>query len=295
MVVGSIHLEWFDDPSVQTLYLADYFATETKPVIILGDFNLEPDGSNNAAHNASAWEPLLAAGFAPTTPLACLNGTENTFTCKHTTDSQAEFTLAQDVLPSNAADSYDECKADCAANRDCASFVFSEAAATQCVLYSSTVDLAKVTAVDAAAVGLDVCVRGWENHQCQSAFSTCIMGKCNAASHVGPTHCSGYQLDWIWFRGECSVVRCGAVQFSAVQCNAAQYNARHCKTVRCGVVQSSAVQRSAIQSKKVRCSAVQRLVRQRRCCTSSQITCWDTHMLTTIFNNLNIDAAATHR
>lgn len=77
VTVGAVHLEWFGDPSAQTAAIADYFRTQVRgPAIIVGDFNIEPNGGNKAAPHARAWDPLLADGWISTTPIgasACSN------------------------------------------------------------------------------------------------------------------------------------------------------------------------------------------------------------------------------
>ena len=84
--IGGLHLEWFGDPASQTAAVAEYFESVDGPAIILGDFNLEPPGFNVRADwiqtgddwkdnlalappplNASAWAPLMDAGWTPTT------------------------------------------------------------------------------------------------------------------------------------------------------------------------------------------------------------------------------------
>jgi hypothetical protein len=75
ITVAGVHLEWFGDPSDQTQFIQQYFRDEPGPVIIAGDFNLEPTGGTVNAPNASAWDVLLDAGWLSTTGIgtsACL-------------------------------------------------------------------------------------------------------------------------------------------------------------------------------------------------------------------------------
>jgi len=69
--VLSIHAEWFGDPTVQVSHIAKRAAQLDGPVIVLGDFNLEPNGANNNAKTAKGLASMTDAGFKSVTPLTC--------------------------------------------------------------------------------------------------------------------------------------------------------------------------------------------------------------------------------
>jgi len=73
--VLSIHAEWFGDPTVQVRHIAQRAAQLDGPVIILGDFNLEPNGANNNAKTATGLAAMTDAGFESVTPLTCMGAT----------------------------------------------------------------------------------------------------------------------------------------------------------------------------------------------------------------------------
>ena len=76
VTVVVVHLEWFGDPSIQTAYIAQYFQNLSGPAVLLGDFNLEADGSNRNSPNISAWDVLLDEGWQPTTSFECHDGAQ---------------------------------------------------------------------------------------------------------------------------------------------------------------------------------------------------------------------------
>merc|ERR1712166_1435248 len=75
ITIASVHLEWFGNPSSSIEFIRDYFASTTEPVIVLGDFNLEPNGGNDAAPDADAWNALAGSGWTSATPQSCSNTT----------------------------------------------------------------------------------------------------------------------------------------------------------------------------------------------------------------------------
>ena len=74
VIVAGTHFEWFGDPTTQTQFVVDYFADhdfDSVPVIVTGDFNLEPCGGNMNAPDATAFVPFVDSGWSSVTPMQC--------------------------------------------------------------------------------------------------------------------------------------------------------------------------------------------------------------------------------
>ena len=73
VTVAGVHLEWFGDPSKQTEFIVNYFNEYEidANIIVLGDFNLEPSGSNNNAPDATAWKVMTDNSWKTATAFGC--------------------------------------------------------------------------------------------------------------------------------------------------------------------------------------------------------------------------------
>lgn len=77
LTVFSTHTEWFGDPGEQTRFIAEkaQAAARQGPVLLMGDFNLEPNGANNNAPNASSLSVITRGDVLQSaTSLECLQG-----------------------------------------------------------------------------------------------------------------------------------------------------------------------------------------------------------------------------
>ncbi|GMH52714.1 hypothetical protein TL16_g01295 [Triparma laevis f. inornata] len=74
VIIAGTHFEWFGDPTTQTQFVVDYFEDhdfDSVPVIVTGDFNLEPCGGNMNAPDATAFVPFIDSGWDSVTPMQC--------------------------------------------------------------------------------------------------------------------------------------------------------------------------------------------------------------------------------
>merc|ERR1711920_716669 len=80
VTVFSVHTEWFGDPAVQIGFVAHEIEKVQGPVVLVGDFNLDPSGQSDAtiAANISTngFQPLLdlaSTGLKSATPICATN------------------------------------------------------------------------------------------------------------------------------------------------------------------------------------------------------------------------------
>lgn len=80
VTVFSVHTEWFGDPTVQIGFVAEEINKVKGPLVLVGDFNLDPSGQNDAtiASNISTngFQPLLdleSTGLKSATPICPKN------------------------------------------------------------------------------------------------------------------------------------------------------------------------------------------------------------------------------